>query len=215
MKLAIGLTLTVAATALAAILGWNHASAGLDQREEPGDRVMAAVEGLRDSHLYVAPDSEHLLTEPDRARLEREAAATDPTTYVIVWADTSEGGYRGTLDPIVQIASALDQPARYLLVEGGKIQDRDVGIKGDYVPGPDFKDDGERTPAALAAKISANIASGDDRDYSSQSITHSDYWGGTAGAIGAGALMGLLGGLGLAAVLTIVWFIIRAGVRRR
>lgn len=208
MKLVVGLALTIAATALAAILGWNRASHGLDQGVQPGDRVMAAVEGLRDSHLYVAPDSEHLLTDQDQTRLEREAAATTPPTYVIVWADTREGGYRGFLDPMTQIASELDQPGRYLLVEGEKIWGRDVGIDGEYV----FTDDDIE---GLPAKISANIAAGDDREYSSQSITHSDYWGGTAGAIGAGALMGVLGGLGLALVVTIGWFTVRARLRRR
>ncbi|WP_456698720.1 hypothetical protein [Aeromicrobium sp. P5_D10] len=215
MKLIIGLTLTLTATALAALLGWNRASQALEPRQGPGDRVMAAVEGLRESHLYVAPDSEHLLTEQDRARIEREAAATRPATYVIVWADTSDGGYRGFLDPMTQIASELDQPGRYIVVEGDNIWDHDVGIEGDYVSSENFDEDEERTPAALAAKLSATIAAGDDRDYSSQSLTHSDYWGGTAGAIGAGALMGTGAGLGLALVLTPIWFIVRARTRRR
>ncbi|MFI5426238.1 hypothetical protein [Aeromicrobium sp. UC242_57] len=168
---------------------------GATGARRPGDGCRGGSARVR---LYVAPDSAHRLTAQDRIRLADEAAATSPPTYVIVWAATREGGYRNFLDPTLQIAHELDRPGRYLVFEDENVWGRDVGIDGDYVSTDDFDEDEERTPAALAAKISANIAAGDDRDFSSESITHSDYWGGTAGAIGAGALMGVLGGAGLA-----------------
>lgn len=215
MKRTVGFTLTILAAAVAAVIGWRIASTDLDERTHVGDRVQAAVDGLRTSHLYVDPDSADRLTAADQSKLAESAAATRPSTYVIVWADTRQGGYESTLEAVQQVATELNAPGRYLVLEGDDATDRDVGIDADYVMSSVDEDKPTKTSEETTAKLQAQIAAGADRDFSTTSISHSQYWAGTGGAIAAGVLMGVLIGLALALILAIAWSIAYASLRSR
>lgn len=213
MKVLVGAVLTLAATILAALGGWHYAAQDLEGRDHIPDRVQAAIDGLSQSHLYVAPDSTTLLTEGQQESLARQAAATTPQTFVIVWTKTYYAGSNSTSEPVQQIASALNQRGRYIVISGKADFSRDIGLDADYVSS--YRSPGEPEPETLADDIAQRIAAGDDREHTNTSIEHSDYWGGTGGAIGAGILMGALCGAGVACVLAIVWFIVRSRLRRR
>lgn len=213
MKLFIGLALTLAATVLAAFGGWQVASSDLSGRDQVPDRVQAAIDGLRESHVYVAPDSANLLTDEQRVALASKAAATNPQTFVIVWAKTYDAGSDSTLEAVQQMATALDERGRYVVLAGDDDFSRDLGVDADYVSS--YRPPDEPEPANLADDIAQRIMAGDDRDYSNTSIEYSDYWAGTGGAISAGVIMGALTGAGVAAVLAVVWLIARSRLRRR
>lgn len=207
-----GLLLTVIAAVVAASLGWAVASAGIPASPPPGDRVLAAVEGLRSSHVYVDPDSEGLLTSAEIDRIESAAASSEPEVFVVIWRDSSEAGYYLPSQAIDQIGAELGRPGYYISAGAKDMSADEVGIESDdYLSNHgaiEFEDglaDGE-----LASGLLQIIGENDGRDFSEADTTGSHYWGGRAGTIAAGALIGTLAGIGLAGVLAILWFVLRA-----
>lgn len=210
-----GLLMTVIATAVAAWLGWVVATANVSKPPPPGDRVLAAVAGLRSSHVYVDPDSEGILTAAEVARIDAAAAASDPEVFVFIWRDSTEAGYYLPSQAVDQVGAELGRPGYYISAGATDISADDVGIvSDDYLSGygaVEFDDglaDGE-----LATGLLHLIDENDGRDYTEADTTGSHYWGGTGGTIAAGILIGTLIGIGLAAVLAIAWFVERT--RRR
>jgi hypothetical protein len=204
--------LTIVAAALAACGAWV---VGTDSVPEPlpvGDRVRTATEALRESHVYVAPESADLLTDDDRARLDAAASASRPETFVIVWESTSEGGFYLDTEGLRQVGAELGRPGYYVSVGRDDVSSDDIGIEGDYVSADGFDEGEVVTAQTMAAKIAEIIAENDGREFSAATTTGSSYWGGTWGTIGAGLLLGVLGGLGLACVVVIVWFIVRSRI---
>jgi hypothetical protein len=205
--------LTTVLAVLAALGAWAVGSGDVADALPPGDRVRTAAESLRESNVYVAPESADLLGEDDRIRLAAAAAAARPEVFVLVWESTTEGGFYLDTEGLRQVGALLGRPGLYVSIDPDYVASQDVGIDGGYVSAGSFGEGVNVTASAVAAKISEIISENDGREYSEASTTGSRYWGGTWGTIGAGLLFGVLGGLGLAAVVVIVWFIVRARLR--
>lgn len=209
MSRATGIAITVV---VAILIGWAAWFVVSDDVPDPlpvGDRVEQAVEALRESNVYVAPDSADLLSGADLARIEAAASASQPETFVVVWEVTTESGFYLPVEGLRQIGAELDRPGYYVSVGRGGVSSDDVGIKGDYAHADAFAEGEVIDQRSVAAKIDQIIAESDGREFSEASTTASAYWGGTSGTIAAGLLFGALAGAVLAGVLTAVWFIIR------
>ena len=207
----IGLLLTAVSAILASWLGWTFASAGIPESPPSGDRVLAAVAGLETSHVYVDPDSEDLLSPAEISRIDAAAAASRPEVFVVIWRDSSEAGYYLESQAIDQIGAELDRPGYYISAGPRDMSADEVGIKSDdyfnsygAIEYEDGLAEGE-----LASGLLQIITENDGRDYSESDTTGSHYWGGRAGTIAAGALIGTLAGIGLTGVLAIAWFVVR------
>jgi hypothetical protein len=215
MNRGVALALTAVATVLAGWAGWSVATGDVPDELPVGDRVQAAVEAFRESNVYVAPDSADLLSDEDVARIDAAAAASTPETFVVVWEYTSEGGFYLEREGLVQIGEALGRPGYYVAVGRNGVTSDDIGIDGDHAYADDFGEGEEITQESVAAKITTIIEESDGREFSAADTSDSAYWGGPFGTVAAGALFGVFGGLGLALVLVIAWFIVRSLVRSR
>lgn len=207
--------LSLVSAVVAGSIAWVVTTGDVADALPVGDRVRAAVDGLRESHIYVSPESADLVSDADRARLETAAAASRPEIFVVVWEVTSEGGFYLPTEGVRQIGAELGRPGYYVSIGRDGVSSDDVGIDGDYVSADHF-DEGETIDEqTVAAQITEIIAENDGRDYSEATTTGSHYWGGPWGTLGAGLLFGVLGGLGLAAVAVIIWFIVRGRLESR
>ena len=209
------LLLTLVAALLAAGAAWVVTSSDVPDPSPVGDRVQAAVAGLRESHVYVSPESADLLSADDVARLSAAAEASRPETFVVVWEDSPEGGFYLPREGLRQIGAELGRPGYYVSVGRDDVSSDDVGIDGDYTSADGFDEGAVIDQQTVAAKIDEIIADNDGRDYSEASTTGSAYWGGPIGTAGAGLLIGVLIGLGLAGVVVIAWFIVRGRLESR
>lgn len=206
-----GLVLTTIAAAIAAWLGWIYATAGVSDLPPPGDRVVAAANGLKSSHVYVDPDSEGILSPAEISQIDAAAAASKPEVFVTIWRESTEAGYYLPSQALDQIGEELGRPGFYITAGAKGIDGDEVGIKSDdYISGlgaitvDDGLDDGELAKALLQL-----IDDNDGRDFSEGDTTGSQYWGGPVGTVAAGALFGSLAGLALAGLLAIAWFVER------
>lgn len=217
MNRAAALAVTVAVSVLAGWAGWVVATNDVPDPLPVGDRVQAAVEALRDSHVYVAPDSADLLSGADLARIEKAAAASSPETFVMVWESSSEGGFYLDTEGVRQVGAELGRPGYFVSIgrdgAGGSVSSDDVGIDGDYVSADSFADGEEVTQQTVAARLTEIIAENDGREFSEGSTTGSAYWGGPFGTLAAGVLFGALAGAALAAIAVAAWFIARTRIR--
>lgn len=207
----IGLPLTAVAVVVAGWLGWIYATQGIPLSPPPGDRVLAAVAGLKSSHVYVAPDSQGLLSPAEISRIDAAAAASKPEVFIVIWRDSSESGYYLPSQSIDQIGAELGRPGFYITAGANDFSSDEVGIKSDdYLSDFDMVDlDDGLSDGELAAGLLKIIGENDGRDYSEGDTTGSQYWGGTAGTIGAGLLIGAFCGAILAGLLAAAWFIVR------
>lgn len=206
-----GLLVTAVAVVIACWGGWAYATTDVSDVAPPGDRVLAAVEALKSSHVYVDPDSAGILTPAEIARIDAAAAASDPEVFVVIWRESNEAGYYLPRQALSQIGAELDRPGFYISAGGKEIAADEVGIKSDdYISsyGSVEFDDG-LAPGELAEGVLSLIDENNGRDYSIGNTTGSQYWGGTGGTIAAGALIGTLVGLCLAGLLAIAWFVER------
>ncbi len=214
-----GIAVTVLLTVLAAWAGWVIATNDVPDALPVGDRVQAAAEALRDSNVYVAPDSADLLTGDELARIEAAASAASPETFVMVWESSSEGGFYLDTEGVRQVGAKLGRPGYYVSIgrDGltGSVSSDDVGIDADYVSANNFAEGEEVTQQSVAARLTEIIAESDGREFSEGSTTGSAYWGGTGGTIAAGILMGVVAGATLSAIVVAAWFIVRSRNRSR
>ena len=213
MNRAAALAVTVVLTIVAGWAGRAVATNDVPDALPVGDRVQAAVDGLRDSHVYVAPDSADLLTGDDLARVEAAAAAARPETFVIVWEATSESGFYLETEGLRQVGAELGRPGYYVGIGRGGVSSDDVGIDGDYVAARGFAEGEEVTQQSVTTRLTEIIADSDGREFSEASTTGSAAWGGTAGTIAAGIVGGVLAGAALTALVVAAWFIARGRVR--
>lgn len=202
----LGLAVTVVVTVLAGWFGWLYATSDVPAALPVGDRVHAAVDGLRSSNIYVDPDVEGIVTSEEASRIDAAAKAARPEVFIVLWRGSSEAGYYLASQALEQIGEELDRPGYYIVAGPGDISSRDVGIDGEYVSASSVVNDGTGHAEGLLAAIAEN----DGRHYSEADTTGSDYWGGTGGTIAAGVLFGVLAGSVLAGVLAAGWFIARA-----
>lgn len=215
MKRPVALAVTAVVTVLAGWAGWAVASHDVPDPLPVGDRVQLAVEALRDSHVYVAPDSADLLSPADLARIEASAAASSPETFVVIWEATSESGFYLETEGLRQIGEELGRPGYYVAVGRNGVSSDDVGIDGDHVYASGFAADEEVTQQSVAAKLTEVIADNDGREFSEASTTESAYWGGPFGTVAAGVFVGAVAGAVLTALVVAAWFIVRIRIRSR
>jgi len=83
-----------------------------------GDRVLAAVEGLRDDRVHVSDDGRPLLDEQGEAAIAAAIAERDLPVYVVVWQESRAAGYDSPNQAAEQMLHLLDEPAVLVLWQG-------------------------------------------------------------------------------------------------
>lgn len=207
----------VAAAAVALALGGGAAYAvdhrldgSADREYAAGDRVRAAVEGLREDHVHVTDDGRPMLAEPDERAIAELIEERDLPAYVLVWEDSWFAGYDHYVQAAEQVLHRLEEPAVLVLWQGpdqsttqvtpGWTFDRwgddwdewdDVALEPTYLG-----DAARRLPEWLEQLPDDPLTRREDE------------WGGRGSGMAAGALFGgmVVGGfwivLGIARVLT-------------
>ncbi|WP_298326924.1 hypothetical protein [Haloactinopolyspora sp.] len=206
-----GLLITLICAAAGAGIAWWVSTPEVPAEVEVTERARAAAAGLADSHVYVDPSSEGVFTEQQLARLDAAAAASDPQVFLVVWPDSWEAGYAYSADVLKQIGELTGQPGLYLeFAPGADLAHTDVGITGErfHILG-DY--DGESTGAQETTQLLQEIENNDGRQYELGEDTSSNYFGGTAGTIAAGLLIGAFDGAVLGLLILGGW----SAARRR
>lgn len=211
-RLLVGLLITLFCAVAGAGVAWWASSPRIPAEAEVTERARAAAAGLRDSHVYVDPSSEGVFTEQQLSDLDAAAAATDPQVFLVVWPDSSQAGYAYSSDVLKQIGRLTDRPGHYVEVSpGDRVSDTEVGMTGGsfsaFGGSTDTWTSAEQTDQLLEA-----IKNADGHPYELGEDTGSQYFGGTAGTIAAGLLIGVLNGVAVALLILGGWFAIR---RRR
>lgn len=203
----VGLPITQVCAGAGGAVAWWLASPGVTPELPLTERARAAAAGLGDDgHVYVDPSASGAFSADELARLDEAAAAADPQVFVVVWPDSDQAGYGSRSDVLAQIGDATGRPGLYVEVSpGADLYTADVGIEGEYVSSYDASGPGV---AGLLELINEN----DGRDYTVGEDTGSHYWGGTAGIITAGLLIGGFSGLGAGLLGLTGWALVR---RRR
>jgi hypothetical protein len=205
------LIVTAFAVVIACWGAWTYTTTDVAEVPPPGDRVLAAVNGLKSSHVYVDPDSAGILTPAEVTRIDTAAASSEPEVFVVIWRESTEAGYYLPRQALGQIGAELDRPGFYISAGAKEIASDEVGIKSDdYISsyGSVEFDDG-LAPGELAEGVLSLIDENDGREFSVGNTTGSHYWGGTGEMIFVGALIGSLAGAGLTLILVIGWFTAR------
>ncbi len=164
-------------------------------RAEPGDRVAAAIEGVREDGLHVAPELAGLLSEEKTAELERAVAGSPVPLHVVWWESTYEGGPANDFAAMAQLRAGIGEEGYYAVISPGRpIVVDAVGLEEPFVDA-----DGLGRPAVALASVVEELAAAPPKPL--QELT-SDYWGGRGGGIAAGLLFVALG---YGALVAVVW----------
>ena len=166
-----------------------------------GDRVDAALEGVRQDHVWVAPDARSQLSEAGERRLEKMIASVGPPVYVVVWTDSRSAGYEHYIQAAEQIVAALPAPAAVVLWGGPDASTMEVseGFSWEstdgsyvYVEAPEFLGDPERRVTEWLGTLAGTRLVEHDDDSEAPPLLV---------GLAAGVPLGLLGAFG-------VWFAI-------
>ncbi|WP_181311961.1 hypothetical protein [Nocardioides campestrisoli] len=103
---------------LAVLVVDSRLDASADLGEGAGDRVLAAVEGLRDDSVHVDAASRTMLDEEGEQAIAEALAERDLPVYVLVWQDSWFAGYDHYLQAAEQVLAHLDEPAALVLWQG-------------------------------------------------------------------------------------------------
>ncbi|WP_110180801.1 hypothetical protein [Nocardioides solisilvae] len=173
-----------------------------------GDRVRAAVEGLRDDHVHVTEDGRAMLDEEGEAAVAAAIAERDLPVHVVVWAESRNAGYDHYVLAAEQMLHLLDEPSVLVLWQG---PDTSVAVATpgydvvDAPPGADpFEEPVASEPEYLgeaALRLPEWIAQLPDEPVERQEF---DYYGGPVAGAGIGLLLGALGVLAWWGVLAVV-----------
>lgn len=159
----------------------------------PGDRVRAAIKELRVDRVHVNPDGRDMLDEAGEARLEAVLADSDPSLYVVVWAETDQAGYSGTRQAIQQLATGVDPDGVFAIWQGPGSGDVDV-LDGYVYTYLDLEGDAEARLTELAASVQGEEV--EDLGEGPREVV-------------AGAVIGAMGGLAAYGVLMLVVGLVR------
>jgi hypothetical protein len=102
----------------AAVLVHRHLDSSADREYAAGDRVLAAVEGLRDDRVHVTADGRAFLDEEGEAVIARTLAERDLPVYVLVWEDSWFAGYDHYVEAAEQVLHLLEEPGLLVLWQG-------------------------------------------------------------------------------------------------
>lgn len=121
----------LACAAAALVLGVGGAVWAGQEHEQSapppaGDRVMRAVEGLRDDQVHVTDDGRPMLDEKAERRIADLIAERDSPVHVLVWQDSWFAGYDHYLEAADQVLELLDEPALLVLWQGPDTSSTDV-----------------------------------------------------------------------------------------
>lgn len=163
-----------------------------------GDRLEAAIAGVRADGVYVPPDGRFLLSEGSERRLEAQVATTEPRTVIIAWAPTTNAGYDSVYAAADQIATRVNPNGVTIIWQGPHDGDVEtpLGWPGSSL---DFEGDPE-------TRLSEFLTSIDGEEIEPSSEKDTD----VVGPILAGAV---LGGAAYVALMLIVGFL-RLGRRQ-
>ncbi|WP_166351952.1 hypothetical protein [Phytoactinopolyspora limicola] len=211
-KMIIGTVATLVCAVLGGAAAWGVMSSNLPDETATTERARTAADALGESNVYVDPGLDGAFTDDELARIEAAAASSDPEVFVVVWPESRQAGYRSSSEVLRQIGLRLARPGVYFQVSPGSALDSvDVGIDGErfsVYETPDDEWSSRRETTLLLDKIEEN----DGRNYTLGESTESSDWGGTAGVVSAGLLLGLFGGGLVGGVGLAGWFLAR---RRR
>lgn len=169
-----------------------------------GDRVQAAVDGVRETGFYVGPELRDELTADQVADIEGIIAGAEVQLFVVWWDETYDAGYNTPYAALDQLRVGVGEDGYYAVVTEGYVPLLEsVGYASPYIDA-----DGKGRPADALTRIVTEMAELPPSEESPPG-PGSDYWGGTGGGIAAGLLFAGLGYLGLLAVIGV------AGVTRR
>ncbi|MDN4173624.1 hypothetical protein QWY28_11755 [Nocardioides sp. SOB77] len=181
----------------------------LDRSAEPtpaGDRVLEAVEGLRDDQVHVTDDGRAMLGEEDERRIAALIAERGSPVHVLVWRDSWFAGHDHYIQAAEQVLERLDGPAALVLWQGpdGSYTGTTQGWTFDRYSG-DWDDDVEEEPSYLgdaSRRLPEWITALPDDPITR--LSSDSGAGSTASGITAGVLLGVPAVLGVWLLLGIV-----------
>lgn len=188
LALVAGLTVAFAAGALVRPAGAELPPAG--------DRVRAAIDGLKRDRFYVAPEMRNRLTAEQRRTISAALADGRVSTYLIFWKQTSDAGYYLDSQALDQVIAGVGVDGRYASVDqllNATYESRGMGYT--FVDPDVLVARADQALLAYARAMGAEPAEPVDR---------SDYWGGPGGGIAAGALFA---GGGFLVLLCVIGFV--------
>lgn len=185
----VGAVLVVLVAAGAAVLGVQvyedrHPSADAPL-PAPGDRARDATAALTDTHLYVGPELQGLITPEEQARVAAAAAASQPPAYIAL-AGNGQAGYYLDADLNDYLREGVAVDGSYLVWDGVSLY-ADEETRGGNLDDLVETDMAGKTEAALMRYIDS---------VDGNAIVPAepfDSWEGSGGGIAAGVLM-VLGG---------------------
>lgn len=185
-------------------VGYDESNLIAAAQEPPGDRVQAAVDGVRDTGFYVGPELRDELTPDEVAGIERIIKGAEVPLYVVWWNDARDAGFTTPYAALDQLRVGVGEDGYYAVVTEGYIPLLEaVGYSTPYIDA-----DGKGRPADALTRIVTEMAELPP-EVDAAPGPRSDYWGGVGGGLAAGLLFGGLAYLGLLLVIGVV------GVARR
>lgn len=177
---------------------------------EPGDRVQAAIDGVRETGLYIGPELRGELTDDEVAAIERILAGSEVPIFLVWWGASYDSGYNTDYAAIDLLRVGVGEDGYYAVVSDGSPPPllEAVGYESPYIDA-----DGKGRPAAALTRIATELAALPARDLDDRPSSASDYWGGPGGGITAGVLFGVGGYLGLLVVVGLLGVALRSGRR--
>ncbi|MGB0102212.1 MAG: hypothetical protein WBP61_18175 [Nocardioides sp.] len=180
----------------------DQAQVAAAAQEPPGDRVQAAVDGVRETGFYIGPELRDQLSEETVAEVEGLIADARVPLFVVWWEDTADGGYNTPYAALDQLRAGVATDGYYAVVSpGGHPLLGAVGYADPFIDA-----DSKGRPDAAVTRIVAELAE-EPPDPLVVPGPESDYWGGAGGGITAGLIFAVLTYVGLllaAAALSVV-----------
>lgn len=114
-----------------------------------GDRVLEAVEGLRDDHVHVTDDGRKHLDQEGELVVAAAIAERDLPAYVLVWEQSWFAGYDHWIQAAEQVLHHLTEPAVLVLWQGPDASTTQVTPGYQVIQGEDYTDRPEPEPSYL------------------------------------------------------------------
>jgi len=201
------LTQVLAAAAAALAIGAGATYAVVDrvshvaEPNPPGDRVRAAIAGVRDDHVYVADDGRSMLSTAGEHHLQQVIGKRRLPVYVVVWQPSRNAGYDHYIEAAEQIVAGLPAPATVVLWQGP--EDSTVQTSEDYRI---VEEDGIHDEPSYLGDADKRLTEWVDAlpDRPLEPWDRFDYYGGTGGGIAFALVIGVPSLVGLWIVIGIV-----------
>lgn len=185
---------------------YDYDSAGLAaaRATEPGDRVAAAIAGVREDGLHVAPELAGRLSDAEVRELEDAVADSPVPLHVVWWEQSYQAGYNTDYAALAQLRVGVGEDGYYAIVsDGGNVLVAANGLRDPFIDA-----NGLGRPADALGRVVAELAAAPpEAPYSADQ--ESDYWGGPGGGIAAGLLFVALGYGVLVPIVLVVGRIVR------